>query len=42
MQAVQFVAVGFPLVGSIAVTLGKLNMPSYGAGCSWFQVCIPS
>ena len=42
MQAVQLVAVGLPVAGSMAVTLGNWYMPSYGAGCSWFQLCMPS
>jgi hypothetical protein len=37
----QLVPVGLP-VASLEVTLGNEYMPSYTAGCSWFQLCMPS
>jgi len=42
MQAVQFVPAGLPVVGLMPVTLGNWYMPSYGAGWTWFQLCMPS
>ena len=41
-QTVQLVPVVLPVVGLRPVTLGKMYMPSYGAGCTWFQLCMPS
>src|SRR5579862_7170325 len=32
----------FPVVGLMPSTLGKKYLPSYGAGCTWFQMCIAS
>jgi hypothetical protein len=42
MQPVQFVPFGLPVAGSMLVTLGNEYMPSYGAGWSCVQLCIPS
>src|SRR6267154_3613378 len=38
----QFDSAAMPVVGSVAVTLGNLYMPSYGAGCAWFSMDQPS
>ena len=38
----QFVPAATPVVGFVAVTLGNLYMPSYGAGCTWFSIAQPS
>src|SRR5947207_10983857 len=44
-QTVQFVPVrdpvppmGAPVVGSLPAMLGNVYAPSYGAGCTWFQL----
>ena len=35
-------ALGDVPLASTEVTLGNWYMPSYGAGWSWFQLCMPS
>ncbi|VWC31934.1 hypothetical protein BCO37747_06904 [Burkholderia contaminans] len=40
-QIVQFDATGLPFA-SVAVTLGNLYIPSYGAGWIWLNACMPS
>ena len=41
-QIVQLVPVGVAGRGVAARDAREWYMPSYGAGCSWFQLCMPS
>src|SRR5882724_5814030 len=42
VQSVQFDVAGRPVVALTVATLGNLYMPSYGAGCTWFNMAQPS